>query len=51
MKQFGLFTKSSKESIHKITALSIDEAVRMFSELKNLEPKVLLGIFDVRESE
>lgn len=50
MKQFGLFAKSSKEAIHKITADSIQEAIRIFSEMKKLEEEILMEIFVVRET-
>jgi len=50
MKQFGLYTKSSKEAIHKISADSLQEAIRIFSEMKKLEEKILTEIFVVRET-
>jgi len=49
MKIFELKTKSG-ETINKISAISIDEAILMFAEIKKLKIDYLLQLFIISET-
>ena len=51
MKIYGLYIKNitKEEIIKKVNAVSVDEAVSMFSLIKNLTKENIINIFKVKE--
>jgi len=47
MKTFRLIVKKNKETINKVDANSLGEAVEYFAKVKKLTSKMLLSIYDV----
>ena len=51
MKNYGLYTKGkeNEEIINRIQAETLEEAIILFSKIKNLSNKSILEIFEVKE--
>jgi len=53
MKNYGLYTKEIEtkvvEIINRVQAETLEEAIVLFSKIKNLSKKNIIDIFDVRE--
>ena len=52
MKNYGLYTKGIErveEVIHRIQAETLEEAIILFSKIKNLSKRNIVEIFEVKE--
>jgi hypothetical protein len=52
MKNYGLYTKNkekAEEIINRIQAETLEEAIILFSKIKNISKRSILEIFEVKE--